>query len=212
MSLHPNPVQAPAPAASASPLVRLAGPAAVTAGVGLVVTQLVQTVTRKPDLAATVADPLYAGNAVAQFAVLCVLVVAAMGAYERQSQRARAFGVVGVVAAVVGTVNVAGNYWFEAFVTPWFAVEMPGYLSAEPAGMLLLGGATSYGFFALGWLLFGLASLRARVFPAAVSIGIAAAGAAAFLIGQPPMGVPLGLAVGALGLWIVRNPTTAGPA
>ena len=58
-------------------------------------------------------------------------------------------------------------------------------------------------------MLFGLVSLRARVFPIAISIAITVGGAVGFLAAMPPFAVPLGLAVAALGWWLVRTDRAA---
>jgi hypothetical protein len=60
-------------------------------------------------------------------------------------------------------------------------------------------------------MLFGLASLRARVFPRLISVAIMVGGAVGFLALLPPFGIPLGLAMIALGTWMVRGlaPRTA---
>ena len=48
--------------------------------------------------------------------------------------------------------------------------------------------------FSLGWMLFGLASLRARVFPRALSVAVVIGGLIGFQAAMPPWGVALGLA------------------
>jgi hypothetical protein len=55
-------------------------------------------------------------------------------------------------------------------------------------------------------VLFGIASLRARTYPAAFSIAILVAGA---LIPWTtlPVGILLGLAFAGLGMWMLRTPT-----
>ena len=69
--------------------------------------------------------------------------------------------------------------------------------------MLLIGGLSSYLLFAIGWVLFGVASLRARVFPTAVSIALIVGGLLGYQMVQPPLGVPLGLALCWLGGWLL---------
>ena len=54
-------------------------------------------------------------------------------------------------------------------------------------------------------MLFGLASLRARVFPRLISLAIVVAGIIGFLAAKPPYGVALGLALLSLGIWMVRT-------
>jgi hypothetical protein len=68
----------------------------------------------------------------------------------------------------------------------------------------------SYLLFAVGWVLFGLASLRARVYPAWISIALAVGDVAGFNAGMPPYGVLIGLAVAALGGWLIRHDRTIG--
>ena len=62
--------------------------------------------------------------------------------------------------------------------------------------------------FSLGWALVGLASLRARVLPPAVSIAITLGGLLGFKAATPPWGVALGLAVATAGAWLVRQDRT----
>jgi hypothetical protein len=186
-------------------LAGLAAPSALAAGVLLTLTQLVQLATMdRDDLRATLTNPVYVGNGIAQFAVFSLLLVAAVAAHQWQVERGGRGGVVGLVAALVGTVNLAGNYWFEAFVSPWLAAAAPGYLEVEPAGVLLIGGLSSYTLFAVGWILFGVASLRAKVLPAGVAVAVIVGGLLAVQMVQPPLGVPLGLALTWLGVWMLR--------
>jgi hypothetical protein len=72
-----------------------------------------------------------------------------------------------------------------------------------------VGYLSSYVLFSLGWVLFGLASLRARVFPRLISLAIVVGGAIGFLAAQPPYGIALGLALLSLGIWMVRTGRTA---
>jgi hypothetical protein len=62
--------------------------------------------------------------------------------------------------------------------------------------------------FSLGWTLFGLASVRARVLPRALSLAVAVGGAIGFLAAMPPWGLALGLAIAAVGIWIIRQDRT----
>jgi hypothetical protein len=153
------------------------------------------------------ANPLYVANGVGQSVAMCVLLIALVAAYDRQADAGGTLGVVGVGAAVLGTVHLAGNYWFEAFVTPWLATVAPRALPpfTQPSGTLAIGGFSSYVLFALGWLLFGIAGLRARVLPAAISLAIMVGGMLGFFALMPPFGAPLGLAVAASGAWMLRT-------
>jgi hypothetical protein len=65
----------------------------------------------------------------------------------------------------LGTALMVGLTWNELFVAPYMAVVASRVLNAAPAGSLALGFSLSFGILALGWLLFGLDTLRAGVYP-----------------------------------------------
>jgi len=73
---------------------------------------------------------------------------------------------------------------------------------AISAILLGLGAISSYLLFAIGWVAFGIAAFRARV-PKAVSAGIVIGGVVGFNALLSPFGVPLALAVAALGMWMI---------
>jgi hypothetical protein len=50
-------------------------------------------------------------------------------------------------------------------VTPLVALAVPEYLGSYDAGLLRLWFPVEFGFFTLSWLLFAIATLRARVYP-----------------------------------------------
>jgi hypothetical protein len=82
---------------------------------------------------------------------------------------------------------------------------LPEVLSSDPSILLALGAIASYIMFAIGWVSFGLASLRARVFPIWISIFIVVGGIAGYQALLSPWGIPLGLAMATLGVWLVRS-------
>jgi hypothetical protein len=69
------------------------------------------------------------------------------------------------LVAFVGTVLVAGACWEETFAVPVLAQEAPELYEAGPPTLVTLGFIISFGAFSLGWLLFGVAALRARLYP-----------------------------------------------
>jgi hypothetical protein len=199
---------------SPSPLYRLAGPLTLAAGALFTATQFVALARVAPLdradprwRAALLADPVYLANGVAYFGAFCLLLIALVAVYERAVRRAGALAVIGVCAALVGTANLGGNFWFEGFVSPWLAAVAPDALNAQPSGLLVVGALASYALFSLGWIVFGLAGLRARAFPMAIGFALAAGGLLGFNA-SPPFGVPLGLALAWLGVWL----TWAAPA
>jgi hypothetical protein len=54
--------------------------------------------------------------------------------------------------------------------------------------MLVIGGFSSYVLFALGWMVFGIAGWRARMFPAWLGVAFFAAGAVGYNAGLPRRG------------------------
>ena len=102
--------------------------------------------------------------------------------------------------------TMAGDMWFDGFASPWLAEVAPQVFSTlRPTPILELGALLSYGLMAMGWALYGLATLRARVFPMLAALGMVVAGLVAFRSSFPPYGVPLGLVVAALGAWLIRS-------
>ncbi len=99
--------------------------------------------------------------------------------------------------------------WFEAFAVPWLIESLPQILTIEKAAIWQVGFLSSYILFALGWVLFGISCLRARVFPPALALAVVAAGVVGYFAGMPPFGVPIGLAVAAMGTWLIRSDRAA---
>ncbi len=190
---------------SQSALTRNAGWVAVIAGMFVAVTHLVLWgLYDRSRLEATLADPLFQTVNAAYFFAFCGLAIALVAVHSWQARAAGILGVLGFCAALIGIMNLGGNMWFEGFVAPWVVRIAPETLVAEKSALLSVGAVSSYLLFAIGWVAFGLASLRARVFPTAICIAIVIAGGIGFLAAAPPWGVPIGLAIGWLGVWMVR--------
>jgi hypothetical protein len=81
----------------------------------------------------------------------------------------------------------------------------PGAILAGGSGTLVVGAFPSYVLFALGWVLFGIAGWKTRMFPAWAGAAFVVAGVLGFNVGLPPYGIPIGLAMAALGWWIHRS-------
>ena len=133
------------------------------------------------------------------------LLLALTGLYARQVTGAGRLGLVGYVAASLGTMLVAGNWWYEAFIGPALREQAPELLTTAPAGSILIGAAITSLTFAAGWVTFGLASLRAGVFPRRMAVLMTVAGVAGVLSLISPFQVPLAFAVGWMCFWLVRS-------
>jgi hypothetical protein len=195
------------------PFARHAGPLALAAGAMIVVAQLIMLPFDPKDHVPTSQDVAFQAGGVLYMAGFCVLMLAVIGAHGWQAQRAGRLGTVAITTVVIGTMMLGGDLWFETFAVPSIA-DGPAaaqVLDADPSALLALGAISSYLLFAVGWALFGIASFRARVFPLAISAAIVVGGVVGYNALLSPWAVPLGLAVAALGVWMMRNPTALSP-
>jgi hypothetical protein len=196
-----------------SPLSRLAGPFGLAAGVLIVAAQVVMLPFDPKDHVDTSTAPAFQIGGVVYLAGFVALLLFAVASHGWHEARSGTLGVVATVAALIGTFMLGGDLWFETFAVPWLADRAPGALSTEPTTLLALGAIASYSLFAIGWLLYGVAAFRARVFPRWIAVMIAVSGVLGFNALLAPWAVPLGLSVLSLGVWMVRpQPSTDAPA
>lgn len=190
---------------SSQPISRIAGPVALGTGVLLLIQQLVMSsFIDQTRIEATMASPLYVPSAIVYFIAFCALLVSLVAVYSWESDVAGRFGLFGFLAALVGTMFLTGDLWFEAFAVPWLGDVAPAALHAA-GGTLMIGAFAGYILFAAGWVLFGLASLRAGVFPRVISAALMIGGLIGFQAALPPFAIPLAVAVAWLGAWMVRS-------
>ena len=194
---------------SESPLSTYAGPIAVIAGGLFAVTHLAMFVTAdRSDLVAMMSDPVFLVFNAAYVATFPLLLIALVAVYWRQAGEAGLLGAIAFCIAATGTMALAGDMWFEGFAVPWLAQVAPSVFAVARTGSLLTAWLVSVVLFSLGWVMFGLTSLRARVLAPALSIAVAIGGLLGFQAAMPPWGIGLGLAVAATGVWLIRHDTT----
>ncbi len=116
---------------------------------------------------------------------LILIAVGLVGLYAYQSEAVGLLGLVGFLVAFAGTVLFTGFFWANIFVAPALAVGAPEFLDQ---GGRFPGFRLSLIIYAVGWLLFGLASLRARVYPRAPVVALII-GATLDLFGAPLSGL-----------------------
>ena len=184
---------------------RVAGPLALAAGSLLVVAEVAMWPFDPKDHLATTRNVVFQVAGAVYFVGFCLLVLAVFAAYLWQASEAGRLGALGMAAAVVGTMALGGDLWFESFAVPWLADRVPAAFDTKPTVVLGLGALASYLSFAAGWALFGLASLRAGVFPRAICVAMTVSGVLGFRALLSPYGVPLGLTMVWLGMWMVRS-------
>ncbi|MEJ7871339.1 MAG: hypothetical protein WKF67_03700 [Rubrobacteraceae bacterium] len=195
---------------SASNLIRVGGLAAVLAGALLLIA----------DLWSLLLEVIVGGSEnFSEFAVTTpwtvlstmfllgslLLLVALVGLYARQSEAAGTLGLAGFLVALVGTGLLVGMMWTMAFVVPSAAIEAPAFLDAEEtAGPLDMGFMLSGIAVAVGWALFGVATLRARVFPRRAAI-VLIVGALLTVLPLPATTLLIDVAVAWLGLSLLSE-------
>ena len=101
------------------------------------------------------------------FTALAMLGLVAI--YARQTQVMGNFGLVVFILALFGTMMIFGHQWVGAFVVTVLVEETPTFLdtiTADTTMILAAGVFLSIFLMAVGWFLFGLASLQAKILPA----------------------------------------------
>jgi hypothetical protein len=151
--------------------------------------------------------PSYAVTTGLSLLAAVLILFGLVGLNLRQSETVVALGRVGFLVAFLGTALVVGTVWTEFFVVPSLAVEAPEFLDTEEIpGLLDVGFIVSYSLLSLGWALFGLAALRAGIYPRWVPILLIIAaliGLVPFSGGAAPLA--LGVAVALLGFFSLRS-------
>jgi hypothetical protein len=151
---------------SSSNLIRWSGLAALVGGVLFVVLDILDFLlygNLPYSEAATAGSFIFVQGT---FIIAIILIgLGLVGLYAHQMEEAGSFGLVAFIVSFIGVIMAAGSIWSEFFVGAWLAGTAPQLLEANPSGTMAAGIILSYFLFALGWLLFGLASLRAGVLP-----------------------------------------------
>ena len=197
---------------SESPFARHAGVIALVAGALFLASQLAVYLTLDTgDLQASAQSWPYRISAFAMMWGFAGLAVAAVAIYARGAARSGAMAATALGFALVGTVFLAGDWWFETFGVAWYAEVAPEVLDIRGSGWLAVGGLLSYVTFAIGWAAFGFTQYRARVFAPAACLGVVVGGLVGYGDALPPYGAPLGLAIAWLGAVSLREPRDTPP-
>jgi hypothetical protein len=156
---------------SSSNLIRWSGLAALVGGVLIVISDVLNAVffPSEPGTEVMLSSTWFIVQILGLVA-LAFITLGLVGMYTRQTQRAGILGLIAFVMTFSGMLMVFGLLWGEPFLGPLVAEQAPGLLSTEPSGALAVGNILSVVLFALGWFLFGLASLRAGVLPRGAAI------------------------------------------
>ena len=172
---------------SSSGLVRWSGLVAMVAGVLLLIAELLELLPVFDDIpfSELALTSIFTLQLTLYLAGLILIAVGLVGLYAHQSETVGLLGLVGFLVAFAGTVLFTGFFWANIFVAPALAVGAPEFLDQ---GGRFPGFRLSLITYAVGWLLFGLASLKARVYPRASVVALII-GAALDLVGAPLSGL-----------------------
>ncbi len=151
-----------------SNLIRWGGLAAALAGALFVAADLLSlSISPKFPSSESLTSEPYAIQSVLKLVAAVLLLLGLFGLHARQAAAAGPLGTAAFLAAFSGTALVVGSFWATAFFAPaWASVDPAGFDAGEgPPGRLADAFVVSGATFVLGWMLFGGAAWRARIYP-----------------------------------------------
>ena len=183
---------------SSSGLIRWGGLAAMVGGVLYVLAELLDiynfVLQGEEEFSAVAATASYATETWLFLLGHVLVLFGLFGLYVRQSEATGPLLRVGFLVAFLGTSLGVGASWADTFVVPILADAAPELLDAGPP----LGYFLSMSIFAIGWVLFGVAVLRARVYPRWAAL-LLIVGAVLSFLPLPLSTAPFGVAVAWMG-------------
>lgn len=182
-----------------SNLIRMSGLAAVLGVALLLASDFLSLTVFSGDMAEVVTTGAYLADGGARVLAGVLLLLGLVGLYARQAEASGILGLIAFLVAFAGTALMLGTWWTNAFVPPVLAQENSRLLETGPTGVLNFAFTLSFSLAALGWLLFGLVSLRARIYPRAATVALMV-GAALTFAPLPVSGTVLYLAIAWMGL------------
>ena len=190
-------------------LSRLVGPVSVAAAALIILSQTLNLALGLALGAQSANSPVHTLKYGLALFALYTLILALTGIYLRQADGAGKLGLAGYLIAFLGTLLIAGDWWFESFIAPQIAAVAPEVMSGAITGSMAVGAAATFGLFAVGWTIFGVATFRANVFPRPAAALLIVGGLVGILAGSTPYQVPLAIAVGWIGVSLMRSDQTS---
>jgi hypothetical protein len=189
---------------------RLVGPISMVAATLIVVSQGLNLAIGLAMGAQSADSAIHTVKYVIALLAMYSLLLALTGLYLRQADSAGWVGLAGYLVAFLGTLLIAGDWWFESFVAPRIAATAPEVMSGAITGSLIVGAAATFGLFAIGWVVFGVATFRANVYPRPAAVLLIIGGVVGILAGSTPYMVPLAVAIFWIGYALTRSERVAG--
>ncbi len=184
---------------SSANLIRLGALAAVVGSVLSIIGDLVGLLVDFENMAVAATTTSYALTFWLYLLASVLILIGLVALYVRQSEEAGILGLVGFLVAFFGTALLVGVAWAQVFIGPFLAIEAPEIFDLEPPGFLL-----TFGLLSLGWVLFGIATLLARVYSRWVAV-LLIVGSVIVFVPVPLSGIVQSVAVGWLGIELLRE-------
>lgn len=181
-----------------SALTRWGGVAALSSGVLFILGDLLGLIIGSDNSGTAVTTPYFIVQHMLYLFGAVLLLGGLVGLYVGQSEAAGALGLAGFLLAFLGTALSLGAFWAQAFIIPMLARLVPAILEiieADPPWAF----EQAVLLFALGWLLFAVATLRAQVYPRVATILLAIGAATTFFPFIPVRTLVFGVGIAWLG-------------
>ncbi len=111
-----------------------------------------------------VGSPRWVPSHVVYWAAILLIQLGLVGLYARQHERAGWLGLAGFTLAFAGTTLVSGILLYAATIMPLIAAQAPAIFEQATTMPTYMAAVFVMGF-GLGWVLFGMATVRAGVLP-----------------------------------------------
>jgi hypothetical protein len=189
---------------STKSLFRLAAAALIVSAVAVTAGRILHP----PSDAVGLTSPLWGASHLLWLVGLLTGLVGVFGLYLRQREEVGWLGFFGAGLAWVGMAWMSGAIYFEAIIEPSLLARHPTlvefFLNPEQAGVFIVVFLASVALYALGFLAFGIAMLRAAVLPrwaiVLLIVGSVIGGPQGFLPTAVAVTAMLALGAGLLGL------------
>jgi hypothetical protein len=133
---------------------RAAGLSSITASALILLYQFAQII-----LVLTMSESLFNATQSIRFGLaliaMYVLLLALTALYWTEANAVGGLGLVGYLIAFLGTLMVAGDWWYETFITPVLRSRVPGIFGEARPTLVFVGAFVTFAAFAVGWLIFG---------------------------------------------------------